>query len=314
VQKKGRSVAVPMKAVVTGALNYSGQHIARRLLEEGHQVTTLTHSQHRPNPFGDAIRIRPFRFDSPEEMARLLQGTDVLFNTYWIRYNHKRFTFDDALANSEILINAARDAGVDRIVHISITNPSPSSPLPYFKGKALVEEMIKSSGVSYAVLRPAVLFGGHGVLINNIAWMLRHLPVFGLPGDGRYRVQPIHVEDLARLMVEASKSSENTTTDAIGPETFQYKDLVQTIAAILGKRRLVVGVPPGVAYGSAYLLGKLLGDVILTWDEIRGLMSDVLYVDSPPVGTIALSDWARKNKDLLGRRYVNDLKKRLVRS
>ena len=85
--------------------------------------------------------------------------------------------------------------------------PAPTSPWPYFRGKALVERALAESGLSYAVLRPAILFGGDGVLINNIAWLLRHLPVFAIGGRGDYRVRGIHVDDLAQLCL--AKGAEN---------------------------------------------------------------------------------------------------------
>ena len=186
----------------------------------------------------------PFHFDQPERLAESLAGVSVLYNTYWVRFNHRRFTFADAVRNSRTLFDAARQAGVERIVHVSITNPSLDSPLEYFRGKAEVEEALQASGVSYAILRPAVLFGGEDILINNMAWTLRRLPVFGVFGRGDYRLQPIHVDDLASLAVAQGQRRENVTINAIGPETFTYRELVETIGQIIGRRRPLLPLPP----------------------------------------------------------------------
>jgi nucleoside-diphosphate-sugar epimerase len=299
--------------VVTGAFGYSGKWIARRLLDHGCTVRTLTNSRPRQDPFGGAVAAEPFHFDEPEKLVDSLRGVAVLHNTYWVRFNHRTFTFADAIRNLRVLFDAARRAGVERIVHVSITNPSLESPLEYFRGKAEVEEALRSTGVSYAILRPAVLFGElpeESILINNIAWMLRRLPAIGVFGRGEYRLQPIHVADLARLAVEAGARRENETINAIGPETFTYRELVKTLGRIIGHWRPMVAVPPAMGYLASCVLGKILGDVIVTRDEITGLMGDMLYVDAPPTGTIELSVWAKQHANELGRRYANELARR----
>ena len=214
------------------------------------------------------------------------------------------------MRNTLALFEAAKAAGVERIVHVSITNPSEDSPLEYFRGKAVLERHLRNLGVSYAILRPAVLFGKEDILINNIAWMLRQLPVFGVFGDGQYRLQPIHVDDLARLAVEQGRARENVIINAIGPETFTYRELVATIGEIIGKPRPIVSVPPGVGYALAWLMGKMVGDVVLTREEIEGLMQGLLYVDAPPAGQTHLTDWARRHAATLGRRYTSELARR----
>lgn len=295
---------------VTGAFGYSGKYIARQLLAAGHHVITLTNSPDRENPFGDEVRPFPFHFDEPEQLRETLRGVTVLYNTYWVRFNYHDFTFADAVRNSQTLFAAAREAGVERIVHVSITNPSLDSPLEYFSGKARVEELLKGSGVPYAILRPAVLFGKEDILINNIAWALRHLPIFGVFGDGQYRLQPIYVGDLAEVAVEQGRKRENVILDAIGPQTFTYRELVETVGRIIGAQRPIVSVPPAVGYWFAWLVGRLVGDVIVTREEIEGLMAGLLYVESPPLGTTRLSEWAREHAGSLGVRYASELRRR----
>ena len=299
---------------VTGAFGYSGKYIARRLLDEGRTVITLTNSSRRRNPFGDAVRAHPLNFDRPEKLTEVLGGVSVLYNTYWVRFNHKTFTHARAVENSRTLFRAAAEAGVRRVVHVSVTNPSEDSDLEYFSGKAKLERALRESGVSHAILRPAVLFGKEDILVNNIAWMLRKFPVFGVFGRGDYRLQPIHVDDLAKLAVEMGKNRDDRVVDAIGPETFTYRELVERIGRIIGKERPVMSIPPGVGYLVSKLVGKLVGDVIVTRDEIRGLMAGLLYVESSPAGTTRLTDWASQNADSLGVRYASELARRRDRT
>jgi NADH dehydrogenase len=295
---------------VTGAFGYSGKYIAQRLLGKGHRVQTITNSVNRQNPFGEKITVSSYNFDNPEKLTQSLQGTAVLYNTYWVRFNHKTFTFANAVQNSRILINCAKKAGVQRIVHISITNPSVESNLEYFKGKAILEKALMDSGVSYAILRPAVLFGKEDILINNIAWALRRFPVFGVFGDGSYRVQPIYIGDLAELAVEQGESRENSIINAIGPETFTYRELAQEIGNSIGKRRPIISIPPTLGYWTARIIGWVVRDIFVTRDEIEGLMAGTLAVDTPPVGKTRLRTWVQAHADSLGRKYTSEMARR----
>jgi NADH dehydrogenase len=300
--------------VVTGAFGYSGRYVAKRLLEAGCRVRTLTGSPGRANSFGGQVEAREYHWDDPRQLAEALRGARALYNTYWVRFNMPGATFDDAVRNTRTLFAAAKEAGVRRIVHVSITNPSEDSPFEYFRGKARLEKDLAASGLSYAILRPAVLFGGEGILINNIAWALRHAPIFGVFGDGRYRLRPIYVDDLAALAVEQARGTENAVIDAVGPESFTYRELVGAIAAAIGVRRTVMRVPGAIGWRVGWLMGKVIGDVMLTREEVGGLMAGLLYTDSPATAPTRLTDWLRENAAWLGARYFGELVRRHDRS
>jgi uncharacterized protein YbjT (DUF2867 family) len=298
---------------VTGAFGYSGRYITRRLLDAGHEVTTLTNSTRRANPFGDKIRVCGFHFDTPEKLRESLRGVDCLINTYWVRFDHRLFTHEQAVANTRILFAAARDAGIRRIVHVSITNPDAASDLPYFRGKAELESALVGSGLSYCILRPTVLFGKEDVLINNIAWALRRLPVFGVFGSGDYRLQPIYVDDLAEAAVEKAMSDGQEIVEAIGPETFTYRELIDRVGKAIGVQRRIISVSPALGYWACRMVGWAVRDVVITREEIRGLMEGRLQVDAPPLGRTRLTDWMDLHKDTLGRRYTSEMARRLER-
>jgi nucleoside-diphosphate-sugar epimerase len=238
---------------------------------------------------------------------------DVLINTYWVRFNHRDFTHEQAVANAKVLFQSAKAAGIRRIVHVSITNPDLDSDLSYFRGKAEMEQALQQVGVSHCILRPAVLFGKEDILINNIAWSLRRLPVVGVFGDGDYKLQPIYVDDLALAAVAAAGRDTNEIVNAIGPETFNYRELLQIIARALGLKRRVVSVPPALGYWSCRVLGWIHGDVVITRDEIEGLIQNRLCVDAPALGTTKLSQWITEHRDTLGRRYTSEMARRTDR-
>ncbi|MDL1910278.1 NAD-dependent epimerase/dehydratase family protein [Chloroflexi bacterium CFX6] len=302
-----------MKIAVTGAFSYSGKYIAKRLLERGEEVITLTGHPNRPDPFDGKVKAHPLDFDEAG-MAESLQGVDVLVNTYWVRFDKGDNTQPRAVENTRKLVNAAKAAGVKRIVHISIANPSADSHLPYYWGKAANEKTVIESGLSYAILRPTVLVGGgEDVLINNIAFLLRRFPFFFIPGDGSYGIQPIHVEDLADLAVEAVYSKENYLIDAVGPDAYTFRELVQLVGEKIGARRLLISVPPRLALLAAQSLSLFVRDVILTPEEVDGLMANLLVSKEPPRGKIAFRDWLEKNKNLVGMKYASELKRHFDR-
>ncbi len=296
--------------VVTGAFGFSGKYIARQLLDAGYPVRTLTNSPNRRNPFEGKIEAYPFNFDNPAKLVESLRGTKVLYNNYWVRFNHREFTYSQAIENTLILFRAAREADIRRIVHVSVTNPSESSPFEYFRGKAKLERALKETGIPHSILRPAILFGKEDILINNIAWFLRRFPVFGVFGDGKYRLQPIYVDDLAELAVAEGQKEDDRIVDAIGPETFTYRELIEEIGRSIGHLRPIVPIPRALGYLLGIIVGKFLGDVTITYDEIEGLMSGLLYTDSQPVGKTRLTEWASEHASTLGLHYASELARR----
>lgn len=297
-----------MRAAITGAFSYTGRHVAERLIDAGHSVVTLTNHPRATTIAGSPVDVHPLDFSDADGLRRSLEGVDALFNTYWVRFDHGDVTFDLAVRNSGTLIEAARAAGVGRIVHVSIANPSADSPSRYYRGKASVEELVRASGVPHAIVRPTVIYGHGDVLINNIAWMLRHSPMFGLPGDGRYGIQPVFIEDYARLLVDAGTATDGSVEmDAVGPDVFEFGELVRTIRRAVGARCLVVGLPPSLALAGAGLFGLVVRDVVLTRSEVRELMSGVLVSRSPSTCPTPFSDWLRDEAPALGRRWSSEL-------
>lgn len=296
-------------AVVTGAFGYTGRFITERLLAAGHQVRTLTGHPGRPNPFGKGLEVWPYHFDDVGAMAAAMEGASTFFNTYWVRFPRGGVGFEEAVENSQALFEAAAKAGVERIVHVSITHPSVDSPFGYFRGKALVEEALADTGVPHAVVRPTVVFGRGDVLINNIAWLLRRFPVFPIAGDGAYQVRPVHVADVARLCIDAAGASEEVVVDAVGPETFTFAELVRSIAGAVGARPRFVNVPAGVIPPLSRLLGIAVRDVLLTPEELGGLMAGLVTTDGSPTGHVALTEWLAAYGSTLGTRYASELQR-----
>jgi uncharacterized protein YbjT (DUF2867 family) len=296
--------------LVTGAFSNCGSHIAKRILESGRAVRTLTFHPDRAHPLRSEVEALPYRFEDPVALARSLEEVTTLYNTYWVRFENGGTTFANAVANSRALFYAARRAGVARIVHVSVSNPSIDSPLGYFHGKALVERGLAEVGLPYAIVRPTWIFGGASeVLANNIAWILRRFPVFALPGNGRYPVQPVHIDDVARICEEAALADADLVVDAAGPEKMPFEELVKAIGQVVGARSPIVHLPPAAMMAASRALGLVTRDVVLTRGEIDGLTAGLLVSHEAPIGRIGFTEWLAEHGASLGRTYANELRR-----
>jgi NADH dehydrogenase len=295
--------------VVTGAFSYTGSFIARRLLDVGHRVRTLTGHPDRRHALSDKVETAPYSFGDPATLAHSLRGATALHNTYWIRFHRRGMTYDRAVENSRILFEAARQAGVGRLVHISVTNPGRALHLPYYEGKARVERAVAESGLSHAIIRPTLIFGLGDILVNNIAWLLRRFPFFAMPGAGAYRLQPISGDDVAELAAEAARQDGNVTLDAAGPDTYTFAELVRLVADAIGSRARLVQAPPGLALALSHVVGWFVRDVVLTRDELDGLMAELLVSDEVRRGSERFSDWLAEHADAIGTEYASELER-----
>lgn len=292
---------------VTGATGFTGRYIAERLATDGDTVRDLTRAPRNPHPLGERVSSVALDFDDPAGLKASLDGVDTLYNTFWIRFERGPITYPWAIARSAALFDAARQAGVRRIVHISVINASRDAPTAYFRAKAVVEEALVASGVSHAIVRPTVTFGPGDILLNNLAWTLRRLPAFGIPGDGRYPIQPVHVDDVAAVAVRAGSPTDNLTVDAGGPDIFTFNDFVALVRRAVGSWSLLVHLPVAASLAGAGLIGLVVRDVVLTRHEVTELQERLMFSAQPAAGTIRLADWLAEHADQLGRRWSSEL-------
>jgi NADH dehydrogenase len=295
--------------VVTGAFSYTGRFIARRLMADGRRVRTLTNHSRRPGTEDllERLEVEPLQFEDRARLRVALRGATTLYNTYWVRFPHGPLDFDRAVANTRLLVRAAVEAGVRRIVHISVSNPSLDSPLAYYAGKARTEEVVKESGLAWGIVRPTLVFANGDILLNNIAWMLRRMPVFGIPGDGKYRVQPVAAEDVAEVALWAASQADNVAVDAAGPETMTFAELVDQVCIAVHRRPRLVMMSPAAFIQAGRLIGFFARDVVLTRQEVEGLMDELLVSAEQPRGKRRLDDWLLANASTLGTSYASEL-------
>ncbi|MGH7261084.1 MAG: SDR family oxidoreductase [Nitrospiraceae bacterium] len=294
--------------VVTGGLSYIGKFITQRLVSQGKKVLVLTNHLQRDNPFGNQVMVAPYDFDRHDMLVGRLKGVSTLYNTYWVRFDHGLVSFEKAIANTERLIKAAEAAGIKKFVHISVSNPSQDAPFPYYRGKAVLEKLIAQSRLSHAIIRPTLVYGGEQeILVNNIAWLLRRFPIFAVPSDKAYRLQPIHVDEVADLAIHAADHLHNQIIDAAGPDIMTFEEMVRLIAQKIGSWSVLFHASPGLSLFLLKIVDLLVNDVVLTRDEIGALGEERLVSKQPPIGKMRLAHWLDRNANQLGRRYASEM-------
>lgn len=293
--------------VVTGAFSFTGRFIARRLMAQERRIKTLTNHAHREGTEDIKAEVAPLQFSNRDALVESLRGADVLYNTYWVRFRHRGINFGDAIANTRILMSAALAAGVRRVVHISVSNPSEDSHLEYYAGKARTERIVRESGLQWAIVRPTLVYGPGDILLNNIAWLLRRVPFFIIPGLGDYKLQPVAGEDVAEIATWAAAQTDNLTVDAAGPDILSYTELVEAIAIAAGRRPRFVYLSPRMTIRAGNLVGRLVNDRLLNEQELEGLMQELLVSHERPRGTRRLDNWLLTSAETLGRHYASEL-------
>ena len=292
------------KAVITGAFSYTGASAARELSARGWQVHTLT-NRNRPAA-SSPITSAPLNFDLAH-LVRELQGADVFVNTFWVRLPHAGQTFATAVEQSKLLVEAAKQAGVRRIVHVSVSNASLDSKLGYYHGKALVDEAVRGCGLPHTIVRPTLVVGPNDVLTANIAWFLRQFPLFPVPGGGNYKLQPVTLDDTGRILADAAEASGDGDVDAAGPDTMTFREYVAMVARACGVSPWIFGAPSWLSLGALRVIEPLIGDVILTQEELAGLEQELLVSHRAPTGTESVEAWLMAQGWQIGRTYSNDL-------
>ncbi len=293
-----------LRAVITGAFSYTGSAVARQLVERGWTVHTLT-NRARP-PGTEHITTAPFRFEE-SHLRKELADADAFINTYWIRLPWKGQTFETAVERSKMLFQVAKEVNVPRVVHVSVSNAADGRNLGYYRGKADVEEALRESGLSYGIVRPTLIVGPSDVLTNNIAWFLRHFPFFPIPGGGDYRLQPVTLEDTARIILDAVEKSTNVEMDAAGKAVMTFREYVRLLARACGVRRPVFGAPAWIAFAALRVMDFILGDITLTKEELLGLEQELLLSHESPRGGESVEEWLMANGESLGKDYINDI-------
>jgi NADH dehydrogenase len=270
-----------MRIAVTGASGFVGRTLVARLLLGRHQVRALI--SERPGaekelPGGGVeLDIRRADVRRPETLAGAFDGCDAVVHTVAVPTERKQRFAEVNVAGVAHVVAEARRAGVRRFVHMSALGADPASPYPYLKSKGEGQALVTASGIPHVVLRPSLLFGEGDDFFPRLAFSLL-FPVVPVPGDGKARFQPVHVDDIAQALVAGIERPEIAGVHEVGgPDLVTYDELLSEAMRGTGKRRPTLHVPVALMKPPAFLMGLVMPDPPVTVSQL-----DLLAVDNTP--------------------------------
>ena len=280
----------PLRIAITGANGFVGRALVQMLVQRGHSVKRLLR---RPYPDPDPERIESVvgSLSDDHALAELCAGADAVCHLVAVIRERGPSTFHSVnVVGTQRVLAAAKTAGVDRVIHLSALGGDPASPYAYLRSKGLGEEAVKSSGLSFTILRASVIYGPDDEFINLLGAVALALPVVPIVGAGGNLFQPISLRNVCEVVCQCLEHEEHhrRTYELGGPDQLRYDDIVRAIAAEMGLRRLYIRLPIGIMTPAAHLMNRLLPHPPVTTGQLDLLGVDNVAADNAAESVFAL--------------------------
>ena len=246
--------------LVSGGTGFVGAAIVRELLRRGEKVAILGRDAAKVRErFGDDVDARVGDVRDPATLAPAMQGVDVVVNAvqfpnFPIENRRKGWTFEDVdLKGTRYQVDAAKDAGVRRVVYISGVGASKDAGKHWFRYKWEAEKYLQDSGLEWVVIRPTWVYGPDDVALNRFLGFAKRLPFIPMFGDGKQSMQPVFIDDVGRVGADAALKPEaaGNVFELGGPDVMSMDDVLRTALEVQGKKKGLLHQPA--------LLGKTIG-------------------------------------------------------
>jgi NADH dehydrogenase len=273
-----------VRVAVTGGNGFVGSHVVRALAAAGHDVVVIARGTRTP-PRTQHVSFVPADVTDGSGLSEAFAGCQAVIHLVAIVRERRKLTFD--LVNhvgSERVAEAAREAGVQHLIHQSANGAAPDPAYPYLLSKWAGEEAAIGSGVPFTVLRPSLIFGPGDGFFTLLARLIRLTPVTVVAGDGSALFQPISIDDVTRCMLIALERGPSHGVHTIGgPEHLSYDEIVDIIKGALGAHRFTVHLPVPLVMPAAFLMQTLLPRPPVTLDQLQMLkLNNITRLDSVP--------------------------------
>lgn len=265
-----------MDVAVIGATGFVGSHLVAHLQRSGHRVRAVSRSGARPAGWGELVTAHAADVATGVGLDAAIYGAEGVVHLVAIPRESRGRSFEAVnVEGTRQVVEAARRAGVRRFVHLSAMGVTDDPRLEYLSSKWRGEQVVRESGLSWVILRPSLLFGeGDGffsLIRTTLTWWSPGVVV--IPGDGRERFQPLSVDDLAigieRCLLDEDRSG--TTYELGGPEQLTYREIVDRVMRVTGKRRLKLNMPVPLISALTAVTDLVLPIFPVSHDQIRSL-------------------------------------------
>jgi uncharacterized protein YbjT (DUF2867 family) len=253
--------------LITGATGYIGRHLVARLATQGEQPRCLVRNIQSAKRVLPADKVEFVQGDTtqPNALAAAVQGVDTVVHMAFITADRKQSVGNQYevtnVGGTTNLINAAKQAGVKRIIELSGLGTRPDKAGTYMQGRYLSEKLLMDSGLAWTIIRPSVLFGKDASFTKGLVDLIKTSPVIPLIGGGKTMFQPIYVEDAVTVITRVLQDPEHTSKKIYtigGPGYYSFTDIVNLLLKTLGAKRIKVPAPlPLIGIGAAAMQAVL---------------------------------------------------------
>lgn len=271
-KESGGNFTTPRIAVL-GAGGFIGTYLALNLIQMGYRLSLLSHRKDPDfiSPRGQ-IETHQGSIEDEKSLVNCFRACEMVYHLVGIIAETKTKTFQKTVADGTAkVVSAAKKTGVNKLFYLSALGAAENAETRYHQSKWQAEQHVTNSGLDYVIFRPSIVYGVEDKFINMIARMIRRSPLVPIIGDGKYKLQPVYVEELCAVMAMASKkeSACGRIFDIGGPEQLTYLEIVDIIKRTLNLKRGTVHIPLALARMAAYILERILKPAPLTRDQLN---------------------------------------------
>lgn len=262
--------------LVTGGTGFVGRRLVARLVEAGERVRVIARGV-RQARLADGVEVVKGNLASGGGLSEAMEGVERVVHLVAIIREVGDQTFDSVIRQGAVnMVNAAKAAGIKKLVHQSAIGARDDPHFLYHKAKWDAEQAVRESGLKYTIVRPSLIFGEGDEFFSTLASLVRWNPIVPIAGDGKTRFQPIWIEDVVTCLVECLKDGvhDNAVVEIGGPEHLTYEEMVDMVAQVLGKRRLKAHIPLFLMRPMASLMEFVLPKPPVTHEQLKMLAID----------------------------------------
>ena len=260
-----------MKVAVTGGTGFVGRNLVERLLGSRHSVTVVGRREPTEDLFGDEVAFAIGSVHDPASLEQAFSGAEVVFHLVGIIAETNDNTFETTVAEgTRNVVDACQKAGVNKLLYLSAMGTSADAPTAYHRTKFAAEQAVISSGIDYVIFRPSVIYGPGDGFVSLLERLIRRSPLTPVIGDGKYRLQPVFIDDVVSIMVQSlsSPAAVGKIIEIGGPEKLEYLEILHIIKRVLGKSRMNFHIPMWVMKPTATCLEKIVKPAPITRDQL----------------------------------------------
>lgn len=276
--------------LITGCTGFVGSALIRRLIRDGRSPDSIRGLVRHPGTtkdpaFPKEIELVRGDVNDPKSIAAAMEGVTQLIHLVGILVETGLQTFQRIhVEGTRHVVHAAKQAKVKQLIAVTALGTRPNATSHYHQTKWQAEEIIRNSGLSYTIFRPSVIFGPLDNFTNQLATITRYSPIVPILGKGTNRTQPVWIDDFIHCLAQTINQAEqlNETLSIAGPKPLSFKEMMDIIIEVMGKRRITLSIPFALLSSQAWFLERVMPKPPITVDQMIMAKEDNILTEPFP--------------------------------